>query len=328
MSVHDSGAGAPTVGEWLEEWLATVRLEHPRTAPTYSYWIRHLSPLYDIHLHDLTPSDCLHLFADGLPSHLAPTSRRHVWSVLHAALTAARQRGLIDHHPLRDLHGPRGNDMERPILSIEECQRLLNVAHDDRLGALVVLAIYTGAREGELLALTWRDIDLETARLRITKSLGELPAGGLGERPTKTRAGRRSLSLPPEAVMALVRHKAQQDIERLGAPRWEDHDLVFTTTIGTPIRRSNLITRWWHPLLSRAGLPSIHFHDLRHTAAHLMMSNSPLTTVSRRLGHSSTRVTSEFYGHSTRVDDYELSDALQSVLRPRTTAEPIARPAS
>lgn len=304
-----------TLGAWLDEWLATVRLSHPRTAPTYTHWVRHIRPaLGHLPLTELTPSVLLEFFSEGLSSRLAPESRRHVYQVLHAALNVAVKRRLLYVNPLAQVPKPHGAQTERPTLTVDECRRLLETCAADRLGAIVVVALYSAAREGELLALGWRDVEWETGRISITKSLADVKGQGLTITPTKTRASRRVVSLPEEAMVALRRHELQQKMERLAAPQWSG-DLVFATTTGTPIRRSNLLRRYWYPLLSRAGVPAIHFHDLRHTAALLMMRRGHLPAVSRRLGHASTSITTELYGHASGADDDRIAVGLADTLR-------------
>ena len=178
----------------------------------------------------------------------------------------------------------------------------------------VAFAIYSGARLGELLALTWRDIDFEKGHMKVNKSLSSRD-GPVTISSTKTRAGRRVVSLPCAAIEALRRHRVRQCQERLSAREWADGDLVFTSTSGTPMNPANFTARYWHPLLLRAQLPSIHFHDLRHTSALMAMRSGHLTAVSRRLGHSNTGITAELYGHSTSVDDERIADRMASMLK-------------
>lgn len=309
---------------WLDEWLISVRLGHPRTARTYESWARHIrAGLGDYQLRELSASVLLQFFASGLSPKLAPESRRHVYQVLSAALNSAVRRGLIGRNPLADVPKPPGAELERPTLTVDECKRLLDVSAEDGLGALVLLALHTGARQGELLALTWDDIDFDEGTMSITKSLKEVRGAGLQAGPTKTRNGRRVIGLAPDIVEEIRRHRTRQSEERLSAHGNWSGDLVFTTAAGTPISRSNFTRRYWHPLLSRAALPPIHFHDLRHTAALLMMRNGQLVAVSRRLGHSSTAVTTELYGHATRIDDDQIVHGVAATLaRPVYSSAP------
>jgi integrase len=172
-------------------------------------------------------------------------------------------------------------------------------------------------REGELLALTWRDVDFDTATVRVTKSVAWLPGRGWEVGPTKTRWGRRTLSIEGGVVAMLREHQGRQAVERLAAKRWIDNDLVFPTTAGTYLMPSNLLNRYWYPLLVRAGVPRIRFHDLRHTAGMFITRLASLVVASRMLGHSSVQVTGDFYGHAQREDYRTVARDMGALLRRR-----------
>ena len=169
---------------------------------------------------------------------------------------------------------PRPVLKEMKALSADEARWLLEAASEDRLEALYVLAIHTGMRLGELLALRWQDVDLENAvvcvRRTLTRSGGKVAFG-----EPKTKKSRRSIRLTPQAVEALRAHLKRQlrDIESLG-DRYQDQGLVFTTDTGALINPSNLRQHSFASLLKRAGLPHMRFHDLRHTCATLLLSRN------------------------------------------------------
>jgi integrase len=161
-------------------------------------------------------------------------------------------------------------------LSAQEARRLLATARDDRLEALYALAVHTGMRRGELLALRWSDVSLgepgtEPGVVRVRRTLTRTEDGNsiaLGE--PKTKKSGRTIRLTPGARDALKRHRTRQAEEKLKAgSAYQNRDLVFATVIGTPINPSNLRNRSLTPLLKKAGLPQITFHDLRHTTASL-----------------------------------------------------------
>ncbi|MGH3088411.1 MAG: site-specific integrase [Rubrobacteraceae bacterium] len=159
-------------------------------------------------------------------------------------------------------------------LSPDESRVLLEAASGDRFEALYILAVTTGMRQGELLALKWEDFDLENAVVRVKRTLTR--NGGrfsIGE--PKTKKSRRSIHLTWQATRILKEHLDRQllEIEMLG-DQYDDRGLVFTTDTGAPINPSNLRQRSFIPLLERAGLPSIRFHDLRHTCATLLLSRN------------------------------------------------------
>ncbi len=179
--------------------------------------------------------------------------------------------GLVARNVTELVDPPRMARAEFATLSVEELHRFLDAAAGDRLEALYVLAVTTGLREGELLALRWANVDLTAGTLCGRGSLQPVRGEGLVIVEPKTAGSRRHVVLPKVGVAALVRHRRAQDEERRTAGRrWEEHDLVFPNTVGRPMSAQNLLQRSFHLLLERAGLTRIRFHDLRHTTATLL----------------------------------------------------------
>ena len=185
----------------------------------------------------------------------------------------------------------------RPLTRVQACT-LLEASRGNRLEALYVLAITTGMRQGEILGLRWEDVDLEEGVVRVRRTL-TLAKGGPRLTEPKTRGSRRSIRLTASAVEALESLRERQQTERAARNgSWADRDLVFRTRRGTPIRRDNLHAKHWNPLLRRAGLPDIRFHDLRHTCATLLLTKGVHPKiVSEILGHSSVAITLDTYSH-------------------------------
>jgi integrase len=187
-------------------------------------------------------------------------------------------------------------------LTEEQVGILLNAIKGARLEALYILALSTGMREGELLGLRWGDVDLAQNSLQITSSLQESEAGPsrfvIGE--PKTAQSRRRIALSQAAATALRAHRERQERERCnGKGIWdESYDLVFPNTLGKPLQRSHLLKREFRPLLERANLPPIRFHDLRHTAATLLLGRGVNPkVVSEMLGHANISITLDVYSH-------------------------------
>jgi integrase len=178
------------------------------------------------------------------------------------------------------------------VLTPAQARLFLRAASGDRLETLYVLALTTGMRLGELLAVKWRDVDLDRASLQVRATLQHTDEGFSFFQP-KTRRSRRHITLTRGAVEALRRHRARQAEERLLAgTAWWDLGLVFTNTEGGPLQKSNLHFRSFKPLLRAAGLPPIRFHDLRHTAATLLfLQGVHPKVVSEMLGHASISIT-------------------------------------
>src|SRR5262249_31673586 len=148
---------------------------------------------------------------------------------------------------------------------------LLTAAEGNRLEALYVLALNTGMRTGEMLALQWPEVDLDGGTLRVRRTLHHAKGGMWHLTPPKTAKWVRELRLTADTMDALRAHHARQLAERMAAETWEDHGFVFTWRDGEPMRGTNVLQNDFRPLLKRAGLPPIRLHDLRHTAATLLL---------------------------------------------------------
>ncbi len=163
--------------------------------------------------------------------------------------------------------------------------------------AIYVVALHCGLREGELLGLKWEDVGLGAGTLAVRRALSETRTGHKFELPKNGKG--RSIKLSQGAVEALKSHRARQNEERLKAGfLWQDHDLVFPTTIGTTMSGTNLTGRHFKPLLKKAGLPAIRLHDLRHTCATiLLMAGKHPKFVQELLGHADISLTLNTYSH-------------------------------
>jgi integrase len=305
------------VGEYITSWLTdTVRVNVRR--PTYeSYWRlahNHILPtLGKIKLRKLTASHIQTLHAAKFDAGYALKTRRDIHRLLKTALKQAVLWGYIPANPAAAVVIPKGEtdsdildldyedlpDPDMRVLDEGQARIFLKAATADRLSALYVLALATGMRQGEMLALDReKHLDLRRGIVRVRRSLA-LVKGGYVFTPPKTRRSKRDIELRPEAVDALRRHLQRQREERMFyGSRWRDQGLVFSSTTGTPLRRQNIHDRSFKPLLRGAGLPDIRFHDLRHTAATLMLQRGAnIKTVSEMLGHSSVRITLDIYAH-------------------------------
>jgi integrase len=292
-----------TVGEYLQRWLDGSVRGSVRESTFACYEVacrRHIVPaLGGIKLSKLTPVHVQGFYRDRLDRGLASASVHKYHTVLHKALGQAVKWHLIPRNVCEAVKPPRPvPEEEMRTLSPEETRRLLETAHGERLEALYVLAVTTGMRQGELLGLKWQDVDLEAGTLGIQRTLTR--HGGkvaLGE--PKTKKSRRTIYLTEAATRVLGAHLERQleEIERSG-DAYGDQGLVFTTEAGTLINPSNLRQRSFTPLLKRAGLRQIRFHDLRHTCATLLLSrNVHPKYVQELLGHATIAVTLDTYSH-------------------------------
>jgi integrase len=288
-----------TTGKWLDEWLADSVRPHlrPRTVESYEYIVsRYLKPSVGrIPLVKLEPRDVQRMM-DQMPGWLSPTTRRYAHGVLRTALARAVKLGYVLRNVATLVDPPSRAKYEMRPLSREEAHAFLAAIEDDRFEALYTIALHTGARQGELLGLTWGDLTDGVLTIRRTLRQGTQE---LGE--PKTKASRRILVLGEAAQAVLRRHKAAQAEARLKAGRkWHDLDFIFTTNIGTPLDSVN-VTKALQRSLVAAGLPKLRFHDLRHTYATLALeAGVDLAVVSKSLGHSNVSTTADVYLHWTK----------------------------
>jgi integrase len=211
---------------------------------------------------------------------------------------------------------PKVEAQEVEVLNAEQMASALSKLRGHALYPIAVLALGTGMRRGELLALRWDDIDLKGETVRVERSLEET-GQGLRFKPPKTKHGRRTISLPPSAVDALRAHRRQQLEWRLalGQGRPEPSALVFCTIEGAPLSPDNLSRDWPRVTLAK-GLPRVKFHALRHShASALIASGLDVLTVSRRLGHGSPVVTLTTYAHLFSKTDVAAASAIEAALR-------------
>ena len=286
----------PTVAAYLERWLQDVARPTVRSGTLVLYQglvRRHIVPRIGQHrLERLTPAHVQGMLSELETKGASPRLREQAYNVLHRALDQALRWNLVLRNATAGVDRPRVPKKTMHVLSPEQAESLLVAARDDRLFALYVLALTTGMRQGEVLGLQWEDVDLRERSLSVRHTL--LSDGGvlrLGE--PKTASSRRRIELPEVAAEALRAHREQLLGEGLRSAPW-----VFPDTAGGPIRKENLVRRSFEPLLKRAGLSKIRFHDLRHTAATLMLlRNVPAKVVQERLGHASIALTLDTYSH-------------------------------
>ena len=310
-----------TVGEYLDRWLRDVVRGSVResTFDRDSYLVRvHIKPaLGRAKLKKLTGLDVQALYRDRLDAGLSPATVAKVHAVLHKALAQAVGWDLVPRNPARAAKAPRPAPGEMRPLSREEARKLLDAARGDRFEALYALAVTAGMRRGELLGLRWSDVDLQNASVSVRRTLTRADNGRrLAFAEPKTKKSRRTIRLAEVAAEALEAHLERQlgEIEVIGDP-YADQGLVFATGAGTPVNPSNLSQRSLAPLLKRAGLPRIRFHDLRHTCATLLLSEGVHPKfVQELLGHATIAITLDTYSHVLPGMGDQTARAMQGAL--------------
>jgi len=299
LSQVDNGItflGAQMVlGKYLEQWLVTVKTSvRPKTYEQYKQIVTsHIVPILGrIKLKDVRPDHIQSLYNNKLKSGTSNRTVRMIHSVLHVSLAQALKMGLIGRNPADAVTRPKLVKKEMKTLTDTQVQTLLLAVRGTRYEALYLLAVTTGIRQGELLGLKWADLDWVTRHLSVQRQLQRLPGHGMVFSEPKSASGRRVIALGSATIEKLREHYKHQQLERLAAGElWIENDLIFPTIIGTPIEGSNLI-RTFKSLLRAYNLPNIRYHDLRHTAATLMLQQGiHPKVVQERLGHSQISMT-------------------------------------
>jgi integrase len=315
--VHSGTHVAPdaiTVGDWLTQWLAKKKLS-ARSLETYQVHIARLTrAIGSIRLQKLKPVDVHNMVltkVEGTP--VAPSTARNGRRVLKAALQAAFDLELVSRNVATSSGSSvAAEDGEVHILGPTEIASVLASLLGTDLYQIAALALATGMRRGELLALRWQDIDLELAVVRVERSLTVTTARGYEFKSPKTRAGRRAISVPSSTVDMLRDHRRRMLELRmqLGMGKPDVDALVFCRLSGEPLPPNHLTHKWRQAVRGRWK-----FHALRHThASALISAGLDIVTISRRLGHSSPTITLRTYAHLFADTGRAAADAIGKVL--------------
>ncbi len=302
--------GKTTLAEFLQRWLDEYARPNlaPRTVEGYESLIRqHLVPgLGRVALTQLKPEHIQRYYSEtllngrraGKPGALSLTTLSHHHTCLHRALKMAVKWGLLIHNPTDSVTPPRPAHREIQTMSEDDVQALLRAAEKSDYYALFFLALGTGMRRSELLALRWCDVDLDLAKVSVSRSLHHLLNGSVVFRQPKTARGRRMIALPPSACLVLKRHRDDQAIGKSAdGVRLTGEDLVFSHVDGAPLL-PDTVSRVWLKAVKRAGLKNFRFHDARHSHASLMLKqNVHPKIVQERLGHATISTTLDLYSH-------------------------------
>jgi integrase len=312
---------SPTVAEWFTTYFAEVAAPKVRPLTMRNYRrdvdLHVLPTLGRIRLDRLQPTHLSKLYRLKLDEGLSSATVRHIHAVLRRGLTVAVRWGLVARNVAQLVDPPPLASSEIQPLSVEEARALLRAACGDRLEARWVVGLSLGMRQGEALGLCWEDVDLEQGIVLVRRQLTRASAPGLGVvlGPLKSARSRRVLALPKPLVVMLRAHKARQAAERLAlGGRWFDDRLVFATEVGTPIDHRN-DARSFKTLCRRAGVRPVRVHDLRHTAATLLIAQGQHPRVVMEvLGHSQIAVTMNVYGHVLPSNLRDAASAVSQVL--------------
>lgn len=270
------------IDQWLEYKKTNVRSV---TIENYNKLIKnHLIPFFKYKtVQKITYQDISNLYME-LSNRLSDRSVSDVHKVLSAALNQAVKWSIIKINPASLVIKPKTSKKQIKVWTKKESQIFLNEIKDHVLYPVFHLALSTGLRQSEILALEWKHIDFSKATLKVVQTLSH--DGKTISQMTKTKSGSRMVTLDQTTLQILKSHQDQSK-----------HELVFSSSLGNPILPRNIL-RVFYSHLKKIDIPKITFHDLRHTHATLLLETGiHPKIVAERLGHSDMRVTLEVYSH-------------------------------
>jgi integrase len=323
-----------TLEQWLNIWLWDYKKMkiQSTTFESYEYIIRtHIIPLLGKkQLNKLKAEELQKLYNNKLKSGrldgqggLSNRSVKYIHIIMRQALSQAIKSGLLIKNVAEATCPPKLLKKEMRVLSIQEQEKFTAAIGNERLRALFILAPNCGAREGEILALKWSDINFEKCTVRIDETIKRVKTFDDSKNKTelifktpKTTTSNRVINVPLLAMQELHEHRKRQNEEKLKfGSNYTDNNLVFCTELGKPIDVSNLM-RTYRRILKRSNidLTGVTFHTLRHVfGSRLNDLNVDPKTIQSLMGHSSIKTTMDVYVHSSEEKLKEAADKMNSL---------------
>ncbi len=316
---------------WLQSWVETYAKPkiRQRTYEGYTSQIYHTEPLWNMPIQKITPNHLQNLYNNMQEEGFSGETRKKVHQMIRSALRRAVINKYLQSNPADLVDTPKVVREEIQVFTPAEIELLLSHAKKDRFYPLLLLAVTTGIRLGELLGIRWQDIDLNNNEIFIRQTLQISNKKGIIFEPPKTKNSVRKISIPPQTVAALKDYKKRWAESRL--LHSGNDDLAFVTNKHNPITPQNFLKRFWNKLQLHIEFSinnfiakpmsvkktyevileecrqnkdwkrfhSKNFHTLRHTFATTLLANGvPITDVSRALGHARVSTTLDIYSHA------------------------------
>jgi integrase len=348
-----------TVGKYLDHWLCQIVKPsvRPKTFRTYSDFVKnHIGPsLGQIPLGKLSPQHVrefvnvklaipdAEIAAEIAPAGdarragkcLSPATVKHILKMLRGALAVAVKDGQIQRNVAALVAPPTVPKHEMKAFSRTEARAFLAAVEGHRFEAVFTVAVALGMRQGEILGLRWSDVNLETGTLTVRAALQRVEKKLILVEPKSVRS-RRSIQLPAVCVAAFARHmRSQEEWKRWAGSKWRETEYVFTTRIGTPVDARDLSREYYQITrpkrkgegtpAPKLGFPAIRFHDLRHSAATLLLAQgvSP-RYITELLGHSQVSFTMQTYAHVLPEVQKETAAKMDEILVAKPAATKVA----
>jgi integrase len=308
-------AVADFVRSRIDQWEASGEIS-ARTAQRYRQLLdNQITP----HLGDRVLAKLQPLNIEAWHNALRPTASArtigHAHRVLGKALKDAAKNNIVSRNVCALEAAPKVQETERVI--VHDIPALVVKLKDWHHGTAAMVALFGGLRLGEVLALRWNNVDLDGKIIHVREALEQTTAHGIRFKQSKSRAGRRDISMPDVLVTALREHrKAQLELRMAcGAGRLPDDALLFSTIDGRPLN-PNAISMRWNEFAESIGMPDVTFHALRHThASQLIDQGVDIVTISKRLGHAKPDITLRCYAHLFRKDDSRAAAAINAAMQ-------------
>lgn len=308
-----------TFGEYINDWLSNKQDLSEQSRYTNEGHIRnHILPsMGSVPLSKLNTTTIEKFVKELQEKGLKDGTVKKIFNFVNTSLNAAAKKGIILRNPINLMDTkPRVMKPKMDYWSKEEVKQFLNKC-DHRLKILFILAIHTGMRRGEMLGLRFSDVDFENAQIRIRQILGFKGKMKVG---AKTNAGNRSISIPPNVLEELKKHRQMIQEEKEAAyeagENYTDNDLIICSPLGANASWGNF-HKFWVRAVKKAGVRQIRFHDLRHTCSSLLLQtpNVHPKVVQELLGHSSIKITLDTYSHLMPNMQAEAVKAMEDMLK-------------
>lgn len=303
----DPRLGKITLAAWTAEYLATAANLRPLTLQTYRRDLdKYVLPRFGrVPLARLSPVEIRAWLADELAAGIAPSSVHRHYRTLRRVLQVAVDSELLVKNPCLAVQAPRIPSSEIRFLTAGEVVRLAD-EHMPRWRPLLFTSAYAGLRWSESVGLRAKNVDLLRRKITVAEQLVQLDDGSFVRQEPKTRAGVRTVSIPPFLAEML-----QEQLDRWAQPGPDG--LVFPNSAGNPLVQASFQSNVFKPATRRAGVAPLRWHDLRHTAVALAIGQGAHPkAIQQRMGHSSVTMTLDRYGHLFPEIDEAIADGLQA----------------
>lgn len=317
-----------TFSQFVDRWIRDYAEKNlsPKTVQGYSRLLesRILPEFGHIKIDQIKPINIIDFYTkvkeggrlDGKPGTISDNTLNHYHRILSAILQDAVEWQILSYNPVSRIKPPRFKRKETPYYDEEQTSTLLQALESEPLKfkILVILALFTGLRRGELMGLEWKDIDFEKGTLSVLRSSQYVPGKGIITKEPKNKTSKRNITIPPSIIVLLKQYKSVQNEERLKTgDLWQYSGRLFVTWDGQPMH-PDTPSRWFPKFLKRYNLDPLPFHGLRHTSATLLIAQGiPAKHISDRLGHANIATTMDIYGHSLQSADRESANRLEEL---------------